>query len=75
MYKIFGNADGTFGYDLYYGTRRIIHQSQIPAVSGNTGFQQKKHAVWVAELAIKKLEQGESLPTISLDELKKLKVI
>jgi hypothetical protein len=74
-YKIIEGANGTFGYDVYADGRLKLHQPSIPAMPGNEGFKTKAAAEQVAQLAIKKMKKGESLPTISPEELKKLKVI
>ncbi len=74
-YTIINNADNTFGYDIYSDGRLKIHQPTVPAMPGNKGFATKAAAEKVAQLAIKKMAKGESLPTISPEELKKLKTI
>ena len=74
-YKIIDAANGTFGYDIYKSGRLAIHQPTVPAMPGNAGFTTKAAAKKVAQLAIQKMAKGESLPTISPDELKKLKAI
>jgi hypothetical protein len=74
-YTIINNADNTFGYDIYSDGRLKIHQPSVPAMPGNKGFATKAAAEKVAQLAIKKMAKGESLPTISREELKKLKAI
>lgn len=74
-YNIIEGANGTFGYDVYVDDRLKLHQPTIPAMPGNKGFKTKAAAEQVAQLAIKKMKKGESLPTISPEELKKLKVI
>ena len=53
----------------------MIHQTSAPALSGNEGFKTKEDASKVAALAIGKIRKGEMPPTISIDEMKKLKVI
>jgi hypothetical protein len=74
-YKIINGANSTFGYNLYADGVMKIHQPSIPAMPGNDGFKTKAAAEQVARLAIKKMKNGESLPTISKEELKKLKAI
>ena len=75
IYKIIPAANGTYGYDIYADGKLRIHQPAIPAVPGNDGFKTKEAAEKVAALAIAKMKKGESLPTISSEELKKLKAI
>ncbi|MBE7170265.1 MAG: DUF4907 domain-containing protein [Williamsia sp.] len=74
-YTIIEGANGTFGYDVYVDGRLKLHQPSIPAMPGNKGFKTKAAAAQVAQLAIRKMKEGESLPAISPEELTKLKVI
>lgn len=74
-YKIIEASNKTFGYDIYLDGILKIHQANIPAVPGNEGFKTKADAEKVAQLAIKKIKKGEMPPTVSVEELKKLKVI
>ena len=74
-YTIINRADNTFGYDIYSDGKLKIHQPSVPAMPGNKGFTTNAAAEKVAQLAIKKMKTGESLPTISPEELKKLKAI
>jgi hypothetical protein len=74
-YTIINGVENTFGYAIYADGKLKIQQPSIPAMPGNRGFATRADAEKVAQLAIKKMEKGESLPTISMEELKKLKVI
>lgn len=74
-YKVIDAPANTFGYDVYGDGKLIIHQTSIPAMSGNKGFATKADAVKVAELVIEKIRKGIMPPTVSKDELQKLKVI
>ena len=74
-YKIVDAANNTFGYDIYSNGKLKIHQPSVPAMPGNEGFKTKAAAEKVAQLVIKKMEKGESLPTVSVDEMKKLKAL
>ncbi|MEI9956856.1 MAG: DUF4907 domain-containing protein [Ferruginibacter sp.] len=74
-YKIIDAAGATFGYDIYKNGRLAIHQPSVPAMPGNKGFKTKEAVVKVARLAIQKMSNGESLPTISIKEMQKLKSI
>jgi len=53
----------------------MIHQTSVPALPGNEGFKTREAATKVALLVIEKIKKGEMPPTISIDEMKKLKVI
>jgi len=74
-YKIIDAPNNTFCYDVYANGRLLIHQSSIPAMPGNEGFKTEQDAEKVAELVIDKIRKGEMPPTVSVEEMKKLKVI
>jgi hypothetical protein len=75
VYKITDAANHTYGYDVFVDGKLMIHQASIPAMPGNDGFKSKEDAAKVANLVIEKIKKGEMPPTISVEELKKLKVI
>ena len=74
-YKIIDAPKHTYCYDVFADGRLMIHQPSAPALPGNEGFRTKADATKVALLAIDKIKKGEMPPTISIDEMKKLKVI
>jgi hypothetical protein len=74
-YKIIDALQHTYGYDVYAGNKLLVHQASIPAMPGNKGFAAKTDAVKVAELVIEKLKKGVMPPTVTKEELQKLKVI
>ena len=74
-YKIIDAPRKTWCYDIYADNRLMIHQSSAPALPGNQGFKTKADAEKVAQLVISKIKKGEMPPTVSVEELKKLKVI
>ena len=74
-YKILDAPKHTYGYDVFADGRLMIHQTSAPALPGNEGFKTKEDATKVAMLVIDKIKKGEMPPTISIDEMKKLKVI
>jgi hypothetical protein len=74
-FKILPSNNGTWCYDIYRGQKMLIHQINIPGLPGNDGFKNKSDAGKVARLVIKKLKTGEMPPTVTLEELKNLKVI
>ena len=74
-YKIIEAPQHTYGYDVFADGRLMIHQTSAPALPGNEGFKTKEDATKVALLVIEKIKKGEMPPTISIDEMKKLKVI
>jgi hypothetical protein len=71
-FKIISSRDNTWGYDIYRGTKNIIHQPTIPGISGDKGFKTKKQAEETAKLVITKIEEGQIPPTVTVSELKKL---
>lgn len=74
-YKIISSVSNTYGYDIYANGALRIHQPFVPATQGNTGFATKQAAEKIARLAISKMERGQALPTISREEMKKLKAL
>ena len=73
--KIIDAPNHTFCYDVYADDRLLIHQTSIPALPGNEGFKTKADAEKVALLVIDKIRRGEMPPTVSIEEMKILKVI
>ena len=74
-YKIIDAPNNTYGYDVLADGRLLIHQKSIPAMPGNDGFKTKADASRVAQLVIGKIKKGEMPPTVTIEEMKKLKVI
>lgn len=74
-YKIIHAAKKTWCYDIYAESRLMIHQPSVPAMPGNEGFKTKKGAESVAKLVIEKIRKGEMPPTVSIEEMKKVKAI
>lgn len=73
-YKVFTSANGTYGYDIFTGPRKLIHQATIPGQPGNKGFTRKNSAGKVATLVMSKLQKNIFPPTVSTAELKQLGV-
>ena len=74
-YTIISAANNTWCYDIYKDKKLFIHQPSIPAVPGNEGFKTKAGAEKVAKLVIDKIKKGEMPPSVSVEEMKKLKVL
>ena len=70
--KTFLLSNDTWGYDILKNDKVFIHQPSIPGKMGNQGFITKEMAFSVAELVVKKIRNGESPPSISVEELTKL---
>ena len=74
-YNVIAVQGGGYGYDVFADGKRMIHQTTIPGRPGNSGFKKKSDAEKVAKLVIRKLKNNEIPPTITEEELRKLKVI
>ena len=73
-YRLFQPESGTWGYDIRKKDKQVIHQPAIPALPGNKGFARKEDARKVAFLVIGKMRKGESLPSVSREELHQLDI-
>ncbi len=73
-YKIVRSNNNTWCYDIFINNKLFIHQTSIPGLPGNQGFNTKSDAKKVARLVIDKLKKGEIPPSVSLDEMNKLKI-
>ena len=74
-YTIIPATNKTWCYDIYVDKRLFIHQPSVPGLPGNEGFKTKTDAEKVAKLVIGKIKKGEMPPSVTLEELKKLKVL
>lgn len=74
-YKIIKAANSSFCYDIYADGRIMIHQPSIPGMPGNEGFKTQQQAISVAKLVISKIKKGEMPPSVTIEEMKKLKAI
>jgi hypothetical protein len=63
-----------YGYDIYNGTKKMIHQSTIPGEPGVNGFVSAEEAKRVGKLVVHKLENNSGFPTINRSELDSLKI-
>jgi len=73
-YQVFENIDsaGTmhgFGYDVYVGEKRMIHQVNIPGETGHEGFVSREEAERVGQLVVRKMDGNAGFPTVSRAEL------
>ena len=73
--KIINSPNQTFGYDIIADGKMIIHQPSVPGMPGNEGFKTRESAEKVAQLVITKIKKGEMPPTITKEEMQKLKAI
>lgn len=74
-YEVIHSVNDSWGYDIYKGKKLFIHQLNIPGFPGNDGFKTRTDAEKVALLVIGKLKNGEMPPSVSNEELKRLKVL
>jgi hypothetical protein len=74
-YQVFKQPNNSFGYDIYAGSKKVIHQENIPGLPGNNGFITKEAATKVAGLVAGKLQKNIFPPTVSREELKQLHVL
>lgn len=71
--KLIPAYNNTWGYDILVESKLMIHQPAIPGIPGNEGFKTKKAAQKVADLVVNKIKKGEMPPSVTIEELKKLK--
>ena len=74
QYFIIKADSSSFGYSIYADGNLYIQQNTIPSVAGAKGFSDINSAIKTAQLIIKKIKQGEMLPTITIKDLKKISV-
>jgi hypothetical protein len=72
---IIPSKNKTWGYDIYIEKRLFIHQPNAPGLPGNDGFKTKIAAGKVASLVIEKIKKGEMPPTVTIEVMKKMKVL
>lgn len=70
--SVFMNADSTFGYEIYQDSARMIRQTNIPAIPGNKGFEDKEQAERIANFVVYKLSNGIFPPTLTTSEIDSL---
>lgn len=74
-YSIIPAANNTWCYDILMEGRLYIHQPNAPGLPGNEGFKTKEAAAKVAQLVISKMKKGEMPPSVTIEEMKKLKAL
>ena len=74
-YQIIGSETDGYGYDVFADGKLTVHQPVIPGQPGNKGFRTKADSEKVARLVVEKLKKRELPPTVSVEELRKLKVV
>lgn len=64
----------TWGYDIFLKGKLYIHQPNIPAVQGTSGFITEEYAMKTAELVVFKIKHNIIPPTVTVYELDSLGV-
>ena len=73
--KILPAAKNTFGYDILFYGKPLVHQPNIPAMPGNEGFSTREKAQTVAEFVVEKIRKNEMPPTVTIEDLNKMGVL
>lgn len=63
-----------YGYEIYNEGKLYIRQPIIPAIPGNHGFKTKADALRTGNYVKEKIDKGIMPPSMTIEELKKLKV-
>jgi hypothetical protein len=74
-YQLIPGNNNTWGYNILVDKKVMIKQPTPPGLPGNNGFATKKGAEDVARLVIAKMKKGEMPPSVTIDEMKKIKAI
>ncbi|MEA2013729.1 MAG: DUF4907 domain-containing protein [Thermodesulfobacteriota bacterium] len=73
--KIIPSVNKTFGYDIFLDGKLLVHQPNIPALSGNEGFITKERAKKVAAFVVDKIRRNEMPPMVTTDDLDNMGVL
>jgi protein involved in ribonucleotide reduction len=73
--KIIPSANKTFGYEILLNGKPLVRQLNIPALPGNDGFATKERAQKVADFVVKKIQNNEIPPTVTIEDLNKMGVL
>jgi len=73
-YKIISVWENFYCYEILLNQKVVIRQTTIPGIAGNKGFVSKRDAEKVARLVLDKLSKGIMPPTISKQDLSRLKI-
>ena len=66
---VFPSEYGGFGYDISVNGKLFVHQPNIPAFTGNKGFPTEQSARKVANVVIKKINENQIPPALTIDEV------
>lgn len=75
--KIFRNESplSGYGYDIYLKGKMYVHQPNIPAIQGNSGFTSEEDARKTAGLVVHKIQNNILPPSVEVKELDSLDVL
>jgi len=62
----------TFGYNIYFDGKLLVHQPNVPVLRGIHGFKNREDAGKVARMVIEKIKDGEMPPVVTIEEMNKL---
>lgn len=68
-YKVYQLANVGWCYQVFRGSKMIINQKHIPAVSGVKGFETKEKAEIAVRFLMEKIENGDERPPVTPEEL------
>ena len=72
--KPFETGSG-WGYEILANGKTYIRQSFIPAIEGEKSFHSKEDALLVGNKVVEKMKQGMQMPSISVEELRQMKIV
>ncbi|MDO9376547.1 MAG: DUF4907 domain-containing protein [Ferruginibacter sp.] len=73
-YEIIPVAQNSFGYNIFSGTKKLVHQPSVPGLPGNKGFMSKADAEKCAQLVLHKINHNIMPPTVTRQELDSLHI-
>jgi Domain of unknown function (DUF4907) len=69
------NGSRGWGYDIMVDGKIYIHQPNIPAIMGNSGFSSEEKAIAAGEFVISKIKNNILPPSVTPEELDSLGVL
>jgi hypothetical protein len=73
-YKLVEKENKSWGYQIFRDEKLILDQPHIPGISGKKGFINSTEAAVVAKKVISKMKKGIFPPTITEEDLQKMKI-
>ena len=72
--RLIPGARQTHGYEVLVNGRVLVSQPSIPGIAGNDGFRTPEQAQRVAALVAGKLRDNQMPPTVTAEELQRLRI-